>query len=166
MSDWFDNLINTAPTDTGGSVPSTPIEQFKIAEANLGDSVDTTTPEATYSNEGRNYPTVESTQGSGGSPVNATAPGGFDLRGLTDAFKGLFGQAGSAMSTPAGFLTGLAALYALAGGNKATPTSQGYRGSIPKLTATRAPAVMPAPRAYGAPAMGDRKSTRLNSSHT
>ena len=156
MSDWFDNLINTAPTDTGGSVPSTPIEQFKIAEANLGDSVDTTTPEATYSNEGRNYPTVESTQGSGGSPVNATAPGGFDLRGLTDAFKGLFGQAGSAMSTPAGFLTGLAALYALTGGNRATPASQGYRGSIPKLTATRAPAVMPAPRAYGAPAMGQK----------
>ena len=29
-------------------------------------------PSADYSNEGRNYPTPESTQGSGGSPVNAT----------------------------------------------------------------------------------------------
>lgn len=36
-----------------------------------------TTPEVTdptnYSNEGRNYPTTESTQGSGGSPVNSTS---------------------------------------------------------------------------------------------
>ena len=29
-------------------------------------------PQADYSNEGRNYPTMESTQGSGGSPINAT----------------------------------------------------------------------------------------------
>lgn len=32
----------------------------------------TSIPQADYSNEGRNYPTVQSTQGSGGSPINAS----------------------------------------------------------------------------------------------
>lgn len=37
-----------------------------------GPTVFSTLPQADYSNEGRNYPTTQSTQGSGGSPVNAT----------------------------------------------------------------------------------------------
>lgn len=65
-------------------------------------------PQADYSNEGRNYPTVESTQGSGGSPINAStaakaAGAGLtasQIAQLTKAGLGLLGAgvAGSALS--------------------------------------------------------------------
>ena len=65
-------------------------------------------PQADYSNEGRNYPTVQSTQGSGGSPINAsmaaTAAGAgltaSQIAQLTKAGLGLLGAgvAGSALS--------------------------------------------------------------------
>ena len=80
--------------------------------------------------------------------------GNKDIAGL---LTNLFGnKLGSQLFTPSGLLTGLAALYMLRGGNKSTPASVGYKGSIPKYTATRAPATLPAPRAYGAPAMGQQ----------
>ena len=80
--------------------------------------------------------------------------GNKDIAGL---LTNLFGnKLGSQLFTPSGLLTGLAALYMLRGGNKSTPASVGYKGSIPKYTATSAPATLPAPRAYGAPAMGQQ----------
>lgn len=48
-------------------------------------------PSADYSNEGRNYPTPESTQGIGGSPINATTDlGSIDFSDITKAGKKLY----------------------------------------------------------------------------
>ena len=125
MSYFDDYGVGAATQNFGASV--NPEDQAMIDLANSSLPTTGTAPEIS----GEDQAMIDLAGSS--LPTTGTAPS-FDLSKLTDAFKGLFGQAGSAMSTPAGFLTGLAALYALTGGNRATPASQGYRGSIPKLT--------------------------------
>lgn len=73
--------------------------------------------------------------------------------------KSLFSKTGDTLSTPAGALTGLAALYALSGGNTAKP-NRGYQGGIPKYTASRM--MLPqssTPQKYGAARMGRQYMT-------
>lgn len=70
---------------------------------------------------------------------------------LESAAKGLLGAGSTDMKSylqnNAGTLTGLLGLYAMMGGNK--PTTAGYAGSIPKLTATRQQVEQPAGRRPG-----------------
>lgn len=76
-----------------------------------GDTAYTGGPEDYYSNEGRNYPTLESTQGPGGSPINAstmTSLGRF-LSGL----KGFGGKALDFAQTPQGIMTLLSAIMTM-----------------------------------------------------
>jgi len=103
------------------------------------------------------YTQVSSTAGTGanengGKGANAGGGGGTATSGnpLLDSFAKAFGLSSgngslaSFISGNAGALTGLAALAALASGNKTT--TAGYKGSIPKLTATRQqinPAALP-----------------------
>lgn len=103
-----------------------------------------------YGNEGRNYPTPESTQGSGGSPVNAGSGGiGSDL---TKLFNEKFGssftpkQLAGLVGVMGGGIAGLSGL------NKPNMVkgSVGYQGGIPKLTAARTmvtapPTLVPGP---------------------
>lgn len=71
---------------------------------------ETTYPEASYSNEGRNYPGTATTTGSGGSPVNAstttTTPSLNDVLNVVKAgtlVAGLTGAASAAGGSPSGF---------------------------------------------------------------
>jgi hypothetical protein len=65
-------------------------------------------PVASYSNEGRNYPSPSVTQGAGGSPVNATGPN-ITLKDVINAAKvgslvaGAVGGVSAATQEPAGF---------------------------------------------------------------
>lgn len=64
----------------GGWSPNLPdFEMTVTAPRPVNPPVDTVLPVADYRNEGRNYPTPISTQGSGGSPVNASVGGGVSL---------------------------------------------------------------------------------------
>ena len=108
-----------------------------------------------YSNEGRNYPTPESTQGSGGSPVNATtAP---DIWGLLRPYKNVFdkitkGTAGGNEYAAAAGILGLL----IPSLNK--PKTAGWKGSIDlNRQFTRTPIVQPAYKPYAqssSPVMG------------
>ena len=88
-----------------------------------------------YGNEGRNYPTPESTQGSGGSPVNAGSGGiGSDL---TKLFNEKFGSSFTPkqLAGLAGVLGG--GIAGIAGLNKPNITKVGSTSVIPKLQANR-----------------------------
>lgn len=97
-------------------------------------------PQADYSNEGRNYPTSESTQGPGGSPANASVAWQNQpwAKGLPDWAKSALGLA----SSKAGF-AGLMALLAYLDRQKAAPqgggTTQAYAGPSKPLTRTMVP---------------------------
>lgn len=95
-----------------------------------------------YSNEGKNYPTAESTQGAGGSPVNASMA---NMSGLSGLLKTLAGGSGTSaqISSLLPLLTGL---YS-ANQPNTTTTRAGFQGTIPRYTATRT-----------APAAGQRLS--------
>jgi hypothetical protein len=90
-------------------------------------------PEADYSNEGRNYPTTESTQGSGGSPVNASTANYTSLDRLLANLKNLGGSAANFATSNQGIMAILAALAAHA--DRARPsgggTTQAYAGPKP-----------------------------------
>ena len=92
----------------------------------------TTPPEEPIGNEGRNYPTPGSTQGPGGSPINASMANS----GLGDIFKKLFTNKDGSVNLQAlaGIGGGIAGLLG-AGRPNITPT--GYQGKIPQYTATR-----------------------------
>ena len=74
-------------------------------------NTDYSPPEATYSNEGLNYPTPESTQGSGGSPINASTYSPNLLQSIISAL-GKVGSTAltSAQNNPLPWLAGLAGL--------------------------------------------------------
>jgi hypothetical protein len=93
------------PDEPSGSAPMF-WEQDPIDLGNLPELL----PQADYSNEGRNYPTPESTQGPGGSPVNASTAWQNQpwAKNLPDWAKSALGFA----SSKAGF-AGLAALAGL-----------------------------------------------------
>lgn len=97
-------------------------------------------PQADYSNEGRNYPTSESTQGPGGSPANASVDWQNQpwAKGLPDWAKSALGLA----SSKAGF-TGLMALLSYLDRQKAAPqgggTTMAYAGPSKPLTRTMTP---------------------------
>jgi hypothetical protein len=98
-------------------------------------------PQADYSNEGRNYPTPESTQGIGGSPVNATTElglgSGLNLASLLKGGGKALLDYVKANPGKVGLMGVLAALGALA---KASPSGGGvgkrYVGPSQPLTRT------------------------------
>lgn len=95
-----------------------------------------TLPSADYSNEGNNYPTPESTQGSGGSPVNSSTSGSsLNLSGLANLFKSLTQNSKGELDY-AKILPLLYGLYGAAQPNSRTQQA-GYQGGIPRYTATR-----------------------------
>jgi len=70
-------LPATAPLDVSAAIPGTiGAAELALPEIASDPAVDT----SNYSNEGRNYPTTESTQGPGGSPVNASQFPGTEMR--------------------------------------------------------------------------------------
>jgi hypothetical protein len=124
-----------------------------VGSADSNDVSDNNLPEADYSNEGRNYPTTESTQGPGGSPVNAstyTPSFGVNLQKQFD--KLLTG----AQNNPLGGLAGLLLLgKLLSSGNKATIGGYKGPGINMGLKATREATPQPAYQPYsGAATMG------------
>ena len=111
-------------------------------------------PDADYSNEGANYPTSESTQGSGGSPVNSSYAAIKDFLG---PYKSLFnkiksGQAGATEYAAAAGILGLL----IPSLNK--PQTAGWKGSIDlNRQFTRTPIAQPEYKPYAqssAPVMG------------
>ena len=80
-----------------------------------------------YSNEGRNYPTFESTQGPGGSPVNASTYDPNSLLNMLSRFGRTAGNLGSRAldfaQTPQGIMALLSALAANA--DRARPSGGG-----------------------------------------
>ena len=153
---YFDDVNMFDPGQS--TVGDTPIEQAKLQEVNILPEI--TSPSVISSlDKAALYGDAGYGEGMTGDQTTAY-DNALKLTGSTDIAKlmaNLFGgKLGSALSTPAGALTGLAAIYALMGGNKATPASTGYKGSIPKLTATRAPASAPAARKYGEGAQGQQ----------
>ena len=87
----------------------------------FGDGNYVLNPSDEYSNEGRNYPTPESTQGIGGSPVNA----GLALagQGIPAWLKSLLSKAGGAATSPQGLSALLGALVGRA--DKRPPSGGG-----------------------------------------
>lgn len=96
-------------------------------------------PSADYSNEGRNYPTTESTQGAGGSPINATTTAGKDFDFL-DFLKSIGTKGLNYVSNNPGQVGLMAALAALGALSKAPPSGGGttkrYVGPAQQLTRT------------------------------
>lgn len=84
-----------------------------------------------YSNEGRNYTTPGSTQGSGGSPINASTSSSW-ISDLGNKLKGL------GVSDYAKVASAIGGLYAASQPNSRT-AAVGYQGGIPKYTAVRMP---------------------------
>lgn len=85
-------------------------------------------PEDIYSNEGRNYPTSESTQGPGGSPVNASMATGWDK--LLSNLKNMGGKAMDFAGTPQGLTSLLLAALAASDRRRAGGggTGMAYQG--------------------------------------
>ena len=119
-------------------------------------------PQATYSNEGKNYPTTESTQGSGGSPVNASTSG--DIASILKNILNpsgrsqLLGNIGNIKDDPLKGIMSLLMLKQLLTPGGTRPTIGGYKGPGINmgLKASREPIALPAPWAYGSPAYGQK----------
>jgi hypothetical protein len=88
-------------------------------------------PDADYSNEGRNYPTPGSTQGPGGSPINASMATGWDR--ILNNLRNLGGSAANFATSNQGIMALLAALAGYA--DRAKPSgggvAQAYAGPKP-----------------------------------
>ncbi len=101
-------------------------------------------PQADYSNEGRNYPTPESTQGPGGSPVNASTAWQNQpwAKNLPDWAKSAFGAGKDLFASKAG-LAGLLALLSYLDRQKGTSygggTTEAYAGPSKPLTPSTVP---------------------------
>lgn len=136
-----------------------------IADANA--LADVYNADLDYSNEGRNYPNTESSQGPGGSPVNSSiddpesnysnegrnypttgstqGSGGSPVNSsvtapsseLTTLLKKLFLNSDGSINKTMAGLTGGGLLGLLGALTKSAPTPTGYQGKIPKYTATR-----------------------------
>lgn len=157
-SDWYDDFltdIGISPGSTSGwTNADSPSNNDILWDMGYFDDVT-----ADYSNEGRNYPTPESTQGSGGSPINASISGSSTGRKASDAFNkrvGLDSSGGASggsssgssrfwkdISGQSGTTAQLASLLPLLAGLAAASKSNtrtqpaGYQGGIPRYTATR-----------------------------
>ncbi len=113
-----------------------------------------------YSHEGDNYRTPGSTQGVGGSPVNASTTSGLEafLRNLVGGLRTSGGRiadrATNAASDPSSLLTALAASYIFGGGSE--PRAKGYTGPgiATNMKATREMLPQAAPQPYGSGRMG------------
>jgi len=83
-----------------------------------------------YSNEGLNYPTPESTQGSGGSPINASMANYTNWDRLYNNLKNFGSKAGNFATSNQGIMALLAALaaYKDRAGPSGGGTTQGYGG--------------------------------------
>lgn len=98
-------------------------------------------PQADYSNEGRNYPTMESTQGPGGSPVNASINWQNQpwAKNLPDWAKSALGFTKDFATSKAG-MAGLMALLSYLDRQKGTTygggTTKAYAGPAKPLTRT------------------------------
>ena len=121
---------------------------------NTDDSGTSDSADTDYSNEGRNYSNTDSTQGSGGSPVNASYAA---ISGFLSPYKALFekiksGNAGATEYSAAAGILGLL-MPAL---NQ--PKTKGWKGSIDlNKQFTRTPIAQPAYKPYAqsaAPVMG------------
>jgi hypothetical protein len=86
-------------------------------------------PQATYSNEGRNYPTPESTQGPGGSPVNASTATNVDR--LLERLKNFGTKAGNFATSNQGIMAILAAIAAAANRQRKSGGGAGERFAGP-----------------------------------
>lgn len=114
-----------------------------------------------YSNEGRNYPTTDSTQGSGGSPVNASTDWSMAFKDALGGIGKLF--SGTSSLGSAGQIGGMLGVASLL--NKMLGSSggqfAGYQGGIPQYTATRTmnpiPTTVPAPTAENPAAVAPRR---------
>lgn len=87
-------------------------------------------PQADYSNEGTNYPTPESTQGPGGSPVNASYGNlpTIDWRSILKRLQGAGGKALNFASSDKGLAAILGALLAEKRPAYGGGATQGYAG--------------------------------------
>lgn len=136
MSDWYDEFL----ADIGVDPDSTSAWANTESPSNndiLWDTGYFNDATADYSNEGNNYPTTESTQGSGGSPVNASTSSSLDVATL---LKKLFTKTDASGKTTlnTGVIGALGGgLGALLGANKSNAQPTGYQGGIPKYIATR-----------------------------
>ena len=88
---------------------------------------ETNLPQADYSNEGRNYPTVESTQGTGGSPIVSSTTTNWsnvlqNLLGGTGSKKSIADLLGGASSNPLQGIMGMVLLSKLLDKGSRTPT--------------------------------------------
>ena len=97
-------------------------------------------PQADYSNEGRNYPTPESTQGPGGSPVNASTAWQNQpwAKNLPDWAKSALGFA-SSKGGMAGLLALLSYLDRQKGESYGGGATQAYAGPSKPLTPSTVP---------------------------
>ena len=160
---WFDDFDfggnndgtsndDTSWIDDGTGFYTSPEDTTVTDPSDLEEPPDDTN----YGNEGRAYPTKESTQGPGGSPINASMANS----GLGDIFKKLFTNKDGSVNLQAlaGIGGGIAGLLG-AGRPNITPT--GYQGKIPQYTATRTMAQPvpfdPSKGAKGADYGGDMK---------
>ncbi len=133
------------PGESGGDSPyvAAPVSYSTgpWADYGPGEGAGADTPEASYSNEGRNYPTPESTQGAGGSPFNASSAS--DWERFVNSLKG-YGALGKGASGlldmlgAKGSLAGLMALLSAIDRQKATGggTGKAYAGPgiVPQRT--------------------------------
>lgn len=129
------------------SLPSEYVGDFDVIDSNNGGVTDPSDPN--YSNEGRNYPTPESTQGSGGSPVNSSIPNS----AITDAFNKLFGSSFTGKQLAGLFGVAGGGIAGLLGANKPSVVkgTMGYQGKIPQYTATRNMVTAPPTSVNGKP---------------
>ena len=126
-TDWVDDGTGfyTSPEDDTTVTDPNDLEEPPINET-------TDPPNPNYGNEGRAYPTKKSTQGPGGSPINASMANS----GIGDFLKGLITNKDGSLNVKG--ITGLlGAGMGLAGVGKSSTTPTGYQGKIPQYTATR-----------------------------
>lgn len=101
------------------------------------------TPIASYSNEGKNYTTTGSTQGPGGSPVNASNSNS----AITDWLNSKLGTALTGAQIAKIAAIGGGGIAGLVGAMKPNVTKVGYQGKIPELQANRTMVTAP-PRGH------------------
>jgi hypothetical protein len=122
------------------------------SETALTDLERTDLPSADYSNEGNNYPTPESTQGSGGSPINASYT---SSSGILDYIKKLFSGEGSTADYGTA-LAGLMGLYEQMNKDRSPKMWEGKVEKTPYVAPTVTPQYEAAvqQRPYGERVMG------------
>jgi len=138
-SDYVDPYAGISDVLTGGQSGITSDGSGGFIDANGTPVNSDGTPIASYSNEGKNYPTPNSTAGAGGSPVNASMD-----PSILAAFNKMAGTSLTA-DTLAKLGIGAGALAGLTGLNNPTVNKVGYQGGIPELQANRSMITAPPP---------------------